>query len=117
MNQQVLHVLGRATQDGQLLESKAGKEYSKFSIAVNEFRGEEKGESTTFIDVVGFNKQTKTATQKIKSGDIIWASGRPEAQAYMSKDGELKAKLSMQAQYIYAYTTPEKQTEEQSEEN
>jgi single stranded DNA-binding protein len=106
MNQQLLSLMGRATQDAQILTAKSGKDYAKFGVAVNEFRGPEKGESTTFIDVVGFGKQPKAVAKRIRKGDIVIVCGKPEAQAYENKNGELIGKLSVQASYVYNYTVP-----------
>lgn len=44
---------------------------------------------------------------KIRKGDVVLVLGRPEATAYESKDGELKANLSVQANYISLYSAPE----------
>lgn len=54
MNQQTIVLMGRATRDGEELTAKSGKEYSRFGVAINEYRGKEKDEEVNFYDVVAF---------------------------------------------------------------
>jgi len=109
MNQHQLVLMGRATRDAEVLESKAGKEYSKFAIAVNEYRGKIKGGVTSFYEIVGFTAQTKNACRNIHKGDMVFVTGRPEVQAYKALDGELRAKLSVNAEYICGYNKPKEE--------
>jgi single stranded DNA-binding protein len=106
MNQQMLTIMGRSTQDAQKLETKSGKEFTKFAVAVNEYRGKETGEVTTYFDVVSFSRMPKAAAKKVRKGDVVMISGRPEVQAYESKEGELKAKFSVNASFVYVYSRP-----------
>ncbi len=89
---QQLIVLGRAVKDGEVLASKEGKNYGKFSVAVNEYLGAKKEERTSFYNVLVFNK-THDKTDKIKKGDYVMVEGRPETDAYINNDGEAKANL------------------------
>jgi single-stranded DNA-binding protein len=92
MSMQQLIVLGRAVKDGEVLASKEGKNYGKFSVAVNEYLGTKKEERTSFYNVLVFNK-THDKTDKIKKGDYVMVEGRPETDAYINNDGEAKANL------------------------
>jgi single-stranded DNA-binding protein len=92
MSMQQLIVLGRAVKDGEVLASKEGKNYGKFSVAVNEYLGAKKEERTSFYNVLVFNK-THDKTDKIKKGDYVMVEGRPETDAYINNDGEAKANL------------------------
>lgn len=94
MSMQQLIVLGRATKDGEVLASKEGKGYAKFGVAVNEYMGTEKEERTTFYNVLIFNKSHERV-QKVKKGDFVMVEGRPEADAYLSNDGEAKANMTV----------------------
>lgn len=89
---QELILLGRATNDGELLESKDGKSYAKFSLAVNEYQGKDKDEKTTFYNVLIFNK-SHPKIKDIKKGNLVMIEGRPDVDAYISKEGEAKASL------------------------
>ena len=92
MSMQQLIVLGRAVKDGEVLASKEGKNYGKFSVAVNEYLGAKKEERTSYYNVLVFNK-THDKTDKIKKGDYVMVEGRPETDAYINNDGEAKANL------------------------
>lgn len=94
MSMQQLIVLGRATKDGEVLESKEGKNYARFSVAVNEYLGAKKEERTNFYNVLIFNKSHERV-EKVKKGDFVMVEGRPEAEAYLNSEGEAKANLTV----------------------
>lgn len=98
MDMQKLFILGRATRDAEIISGKKGKDFAVFTIASNRYMGKEKGEEVTFYDVISFSeKGVKRAESDIKKGDLIFVEGRPEAEAYLSKDGEAKAKIKVVA--------------------
>lgn len=92
MNMQQLLVMGRATKDAEVLESKEGKKYGRFSVAVNEYLGKDREARTTFFNVLVFNK-TSENTNKILKGDLVMVDGRPDVDAYISNEGEARANL------------------------
>jgi single-strand DNA-binding protein len=94
MSMQQLLVLGRATKDGEVLESKDGKNYARFSVAVNEYLGGKKEERTSFFNILIFNKSYERV-DKVKKGDYVMVEGRPEADAYLSNEGEAKASMTV----------------------
>lgn len=89
---QQLLILGRATKDAEVLESKEGKSYARFSLAVNEYMGKDRDERTTFYNVLVFNK-TATSIKKITKGDLVMVDGKPDTDAYIANDGSAKANL------------------------
>ncbi len=94
MNMQKLILLGRATKDAELIDAKSGKQFAVFSLAVNRYLGKERGEEVQFYDCVVFSKKdVEKAGTLIKKGDLVAVDGRPEAEAYLSKEGEPKARL------------------------
>jgi|SRR3972149_10587485 len=92
---QQLFLLGRATKDAEVAESKNGKPYAKFSLAVNEYlggKGKEKSEKTYFYNALIFNKSLERADM-IKKGDLVMVDGRPDVDPYISNEGEAKASM------------------------
>ncbi len=92
MNLQQLLIMGRATKDAEVLESKEGRKYARFSLAVNEYLGKDRDERTTFYNCLIFNKTSENAVKIIK-GDLVMVDGRPDVDAYISNEGEAKANL------------------------
>ncbi len=92
MNIQQLLILGRATKPAEILESKEGKKYGKFSLAVNEYRKDKEESEPTFYNVLVFNKTAENIT-KIGKGDLVMVDGKPSVDAYLNNDGEAKANL------------------------
>jgi single-stranded DNA-binding protein len=104
MNQQIIHLMGRATDDAELLTTKKGNEFYKFSLAINEYRGEELESIAHFYDILSFSKAAKTTAARVKKGDIVFAIGKPSINVYESKDGDLKGNISAISSYMYIYT-------------
>ncbi|MEI7580060.1 MAG: single-stranded DNA-binding protein [bacterium] len=94
MDFQQLMLVGRATKDAEALESKEGKKFAKFGLAINEYRGKDLDERTTFYNVLIFNK-SQERIESIKKGNLLYIQGRPDIDAYLSKSGEAKANLVM----------------------
>ncbi len=92
MNIQQLLIIGRATKQAEILESKEGKKFGKFSIAVNEFRKDKAESEPTFYNVLVFNKTFENIT-RIEKGNLVMVDGRPSVDAYLNQDGEAKANL------------------------
>lgn len=112
MNQQYLTLMGRTTAEPTRLEDKNGKDYYKFSVAVNEFNSKTKEKSASFFSVLCFLNSTKTVAKNLVKGDIVFVTGKPEVNAYESKDGELKAEMQVLANYLtgYSYKLPKPTT-------
>ena len=88
-------VLGRSTKDPELLESKKKTKFAKFSLAVNEFKKEDKTETAVFYDVVVTNKTAKNLSEILKKGDLVLVKGKPECEGSLSKDNQPKAKITI----------------------
>jgi single-strand DNA-binding protein len=99
MNMHQIILLGRATKDAEEYETKKGKKFVKFTVAVNEYKGPEVEEETYFYDVLIFNKTSETALKNIKKGDTTMVMGKPEVDAYISKkDNEPKGTITVVAE-------------------
>jgi single-stranded DNA-binding protein len=84
--------MGRATKDAEVLDSKEGKKYARFSLAVNEYLSKTKESKSYFYNILIFNK-TSINAEKIKKGDLVMVDGRPEVDAYLSNEGEIKGNI------------------------
>lgn len=98
MNIHTLYVVGRATKAPEILESKAGKKYAKFSIAVNDKKKDSEDE-VTYYDILVFEKQAETASEMIQKGDFVLAIGKPDYNSYISKDENPKTSISFIPQF------------------
>lgn len=98
MNMQTLILLGHTTKDAESISTKKKTNFTKFSVAVNEFNAKTKTEKSTFYDVLVFGKQAETAFEKVKKGDMVMVVGRPDTDAYISKvTNEPKAQITVTA--------------------
>ncbi len=81
-----LQVLGRSTGDVELSKSKAGRDYAKMTVAVNQRKSkDDETEQTYFYDVLLFGKKGESASKLVKKGDLVFVYGRPDFEAYLSK--------------------------------
>lgn len=95
MDMQHLIVFGRAVKDSELLESKKGKKFAVFTVAVNRYLGKDKESEVTYYDCLCFLPSAEKLVEKVKKGDRILVQGRPEAEAYTNKDNEAVGKLKV----------------------
>lgn len=96
MDYQHITILGRAVASPQKFIDKNNKEYSTFSVAVNRYLGKEKGNDTTFYDCLLFDsKASGKLNEKITKGTTIAVQGRPEADGYVTKEGDPRAQMKV----------------------
>lgn len=96
MNMQKLYLIGRATKDAEIVETKNNKSFVKFSLAVNRYIKGAKDSEVSFFDCLYFmESHVDKIGERVKKGDLIFAEGRPEVEAYLSKSGEAKATLKV----------------------
>ncbi len=98
MDMQKLLLVGRVTRDAEVISAKSGKDFVSFGLAVNRYitKDKEVSQETTFYEVLSFGEnKVKAAEEKVKKGDLVFLEGRPEADAYLGKDGTAKASLKV----------------------
>lgn len=98
MNYHQIILLGNTTRDAESFQTKKNKNFTKFTIAVNEYKGKDTESKVFFYDVLVFGKTAEKALEKIKKGDLITVYGKPDYEAYISKkDNEAKASVTVVA--------------------
>ncbi len=83
-------VLGRLTQDPEMRETKNGKKYARFSVAVNRRfkQGEEWKEEATFLDCIAFGSNAEALVNIAEKGHLVLLKGEIRQVNYETKDGE-----------------------------
>jgi single-strand DNA-binding protein len=109
MDTHILIFTGRAVKDAEVLESKNGNSYAKFSVAVNEFyrteqkdakgkgaKAEKTEHDVTYYDCIVFgDKMTKAIGENVKKGTLMFIEGRPEFGAFLTKNNEPKPDITV----------------------
>ncbi len=89
---------GRVTQDLELKETANGGTYVRFSIVEN-IQQKIEGEYQSvpiFYGVIAFDKLAENLVKaKVKKGSGLSITGRPDAQAYKDKEGNLKSSINV----------------------
>ena len=65
----------------------SGKRVVNFSVAVNEWAGEEKGEVAHWFDCCAWDKRADFIGEYAKSGSLVLIGGRLAVDTYMAKSG------------------------------
>ena len=88
--------IGRLGQKPKAVTTKGGTEFVVVSLATTAYRGKERGNKTTWVDVTIFNEtRCKFVLDYAKKGQLMFVEGEPSARAYEAKDGSPKATLSI----------------------
>lgn len=91
---QEISVIGRLGKNAQVHETKNGRKFVAFTMAVNSKRGTET--KTTWYEVISFNEQHVTKlVQYLTKGSMIVAIGELDAEAQLGKDGKAYIRLSI----------------------
>lgn len=90
-----LSAIGNIGKDAETIRTESGAILTKFSIAINEKRNNQ--EATHWLDCVLFGRegQPHPVSQYIRKGDKIYVEGKPEARGWITKQGEVKASMSI----------------------
>lgn len=108
-------VSGRLVKDVTVKEAKVGNDTKKVAsstLAVKKYNSDE----TEFIDLTAWNNTADFMARNYIKGDGVVVIGIPSAKAYQTKDGEIKAQLTISVSEIER-TTPKqnKPTEEKEQ--
>lgn len=91
-------LIGHVGRVGELKTSNSGKEYTRFSLAVSEGKGENK--TTTWFECTAFGITAKNFVEWITVGSVVYVEGNLGIRAYKGKDGEPKAEGQVEAREI-----------------
>ena len=104
-----IELMGRLTKEVEILKSKKGGDYAKFTIAVP--RKNDK-EITDFIDVVAFGKVVEVINKYVEKGNRIIVVGQLNIDTYKDKDGNTKkAVVVLEDFYFVDFKAKEKKEE------
>jgi len=78
-------LVGRATRDTELHQTKSGKPVSNIRLATNRMvQGQEEAQYHT---VICWDRLAETTAQYVKKGKVIYAEGRLQYRSYFGSDG------------------------------
>lgn len=77
--------IGNLGRDPESATAKSGIKVTKFSIGVNEKYKDQ--ETTTWINVVTFDKLAEITAQYCRKGQLVFAMGRLQVRQYDRQDG------------------------------
>lgn len=89
-------VIGRATRDSELKESKDGLKISKFSIANNY----SKDKLPNYFDVIVFGEYAGTINNFVKKGNLLGLQGSLRQCHYEDQEGQKKNKIEIIANSV-----------------
>lgn len=92
--------IGRLGRKPEQKLTSSNAEMSKFSVAVDKFGKDEKGNKlTTWVNIVAFGKTAEFANKYLDKGSLVFVSGELDISAY-EKDGVKTFYTSINARQI-----------------
>jgi len=96
-------LIGRLGADPEARYTEEGKFVANFRVAVNRQWKNAAGETqkvTEWVEVAAWGSLGELCHQYLKKGRRVWVRGRPEARAWIGKDGEAHAALRVVAREV-----------------
>ena len=81
---------GRLTAKPNLRCTESNKQYTRFSVAVNRPKQEDKEQEADFINCISWGKQAETIVKYFDKGSQIVVNGRIRVDNYTDKEGNKK---------------------------
>ena len=108
---------GRLTRNPELYYTKNGVALCKFSIAVNSSykSGDRYIENVSYISVDSWNKVAENCSKYLKKGRLVRVKGRLKQSSYMSKDGQKKNVVTIEASEVDFLNSPFQKKERTTE--
>jgi single-strand DNA-binding protein len=105
MSWDINHVVlvGRLTRDPELTYTQSGAAVCRFSIAVNRTsgsRGENQEESTSFFNIVAWNKTAEICNEYLSKGKQVGVDGRLQQRRWSGSDGMKRSNVEIVANNV-----------------
>jgi single-strand DNA-binding protein len=105
MSWDINHVvlIGRLTRDPELTYTQSGAAVCRFSIAVNRTsgsRGENQEESTSFFNIVAWNKTAEICNEYLSKGKQVGVDGRLQQRRWSGSDGMKRSNVEIVANNV-----------------
>ena len=106
-----IELMGRLTKEVEILKSKKGGDYTRFTIAVPRKNNKE---ITYFIDVVAFGKVVDVVNKYVEKGNRIIVVGQLNIDTYTDKDGNTKKAVVVVLEDFYFVDFKAKEKKEET---
>lgn len=108
-------IAGRLGADAETRFTQGGKSVTGFRVAVDVYRGKERGNETEWIDCSLWEERGEALAPHLTKGTVVCVTGEPGARAYESKqDSSLKAALQLRVQDVTLLGGGKREGEEES---
>ena len=111
-----LTIIGNVCADAQLRVTQSGTNVCSFSVAVNERRGKDKENQTTFFRVSAWNRLAETCGKYVKKGMKIAVNGKVGISSYETNSGDKRSELTVLADDIEFLSRSDDKPENEQEE-
>lgn len=101
-----IHVIGRLGADAEVKQSKQGKEFATFNIAVDDFVQGKR--TTTWFAVADFSEVAKRRAEFLKKGSMIEVQGLESCRVYVDRNNLPQVARDIRATHIDFVSTNSK---------
>jgi len=98
-----MQLIGRLGADPEARRTPEGRLVANFRVAVNRRWKNTQGElqeATEWVEVAAWGPLAELCHRYLTKGRRVWVRGRPEARAWIGKDGEAHAALRVTAREV-----------------
>lgn len=93
-----IHVIGRLGADAEVKQTKQGKDFATFNLAVDDFAGGKK--ITSWFAVADFSDVAKRRAEYLKKGSMIEVQGLETCRIYMDRNNLPQIARDIRATHI-----------------
>lgn len=105
-----IELLGWVGNDPEPISPTTGTKGTRFSLAINRRWTDasgEKQEETDWFQVVAWGKLAETCLAYISKGRLVFVTGRPQMQQWVSEQGQKQERLQIRAERVIFLDSPE----------
>lgn len=88
----VVTITGHIGNDPEIKYFDSGSVVTNFSVAIDEWQGQEKGSKTTWIDCRAWGKRAEFIAEYVKKGSLVMICGRLSVENWQAQDGTKRSK-------------------------
>ena len=108
-------LVGRLTREPELIQTKSGKQITKFALAFKQGVNEDGTEDTGFIEVSTFETLAKICDEWLSKGDKVIVTGRICQRKFTRKDGSKGSNIELLASGLEFVDLLKEQSEDEEE--
>lgn len=99
---------GNVGREPELQTTDSGKQYARFSMAVDSFSaGKEEKDTPMWLNIVAWSQLAEQVSKVVKKGSLVLVSGRLAVRSYTGNDNKERTSVEVIANVVQVLPMPE----------